>query len=48
MYEEQYQKVMDYFRQTKVLHKYGKFTMSGLMPSTLNTKSLQACNPLTP
>jgi hypothetical protein len=37
----QYQKVMDYLRHTKCLHKYGKFSLSGAMSSTLNSKSLQ-------
>ena len=32
---------MAYFRGTKPLHTYGKFTLDGAMSSTLNTKSLQ-------
>ena len=41
-YEVQYQKVLHYFRSTKTLHKYDKFSVSDKMASTPNTKSLQA------
>eukprot|EP00592_Proboscia_alata_P000619 CAMPEP_0194373442 /NCGR_PEP_ID=MMETSP0174-20130528/21903_1 /TAXON_ID=216777 /ORGANISM="Proboscia alata, Strain PI-D3" /LENGTH=88 /DNA_ID=CAMNT_0039152533 /DNA_START=396 /DNA_END=659 /DNA_ORIENTATION=- len=40
-YDRQYYDVMHYFRDTKCLHRYGKFTSSGAMSSTPNTKSLQ-------
>lgn len=40
-YEQQYKKVLDYFSATKTLHSYSKFTLTGAMSSTLNTKSLQ-------
>lgn len=40
-YKMQYQKVMQYYQETKYLHKYNKFTLSGAMSSTPNTKSLQ-------
>jgi hypothetical protein len=40
-YDRQYREVLRYFRETKYLHKYGKFTLSGAMSSTPNTKSLQ-------
>lgn len=40
-YEEQYRKVMEYYRKVKTLHKYGNFQVSGKMSSSLNTKSLQ-------
>eukprot|EP00976_Prorocentrum_cordatum_P041466 841582-Prorocentrum_minimum.AAC.1 len=32
---------MRYFQSSKTLHKYGRFQLSGDMPSTPNTKSLQ-------
>ncbi|CAE8670279.1 unnamed protein product [Polarella glacialis] len=41
-YELQYKQVLQYFLTTKTLHQYGKFQLSGDMPSTPNTKSLQA------
>jgi len=41
-YQEQYSNVMRYFEQSFLLHKYGKFQVSGKMSSTPNTKSLQA------
>lgn len=41
-YEDQYQQVMRYFQETKVLHSYRKFTLDGTMSSTPNTKQLQA------
>eukprot|EP00854_Cymbomonas_tetramitiformis_P005309 gene5309-6453_t len=41
-YELQYRKVMQYFDRKRILHKYSKFQLSGEMPSTLNTKSLQS------
>ena len=40
-YELQYRQLLAYFESEKTLHKYSKFTLSGAMPSTLNTKSLQ-------
>lgn len=40
-YEMQYRDVTKYYRETKLLHKYGKFTLDGAMSSTPNTKSLQ-------
>eukprot|EP01094_Clydonella_sp_ATCC50884_P018479 TRINITY_DN341_c0_g1_i1.p1 TRINITY_DN341_c0_g1~~TRINITY_DN341_c0_g1_i1.p1 ORF type:complete len:2401 (-),score=1116.71 TRINITY_DN341_c0_g1_i1:178-7182(-) len=40
-YEEQYRCVMRYFAERALLHRYGKFTLSGAMSSTLNTKWLQ-------
>jgi hypothetical protein len=41
-YERQYHEVTRYFWTTKLLHKYDKFSQSGAMPATPNTKSLQA------
>ena len=40
-YDRQYRIVLQYYNQTRCLHKYGKFTLEGAMSSTLNTKSLQ-------
>ena len=40
-YDQQYHKVLKYFVETRTLHKYGKFTLTGTMSSTPNTKSLQ-------
>lgn len=40
-YELQYRYILDYFRTTKCLHKYSKFTLEGAMSSTPNTKALQ-------
>ena len=40
-YDLQYQKVMQYFNTAKLLHKYGKFQLSGTMSSSPNSKSLQ-------
>ena len=40
-YHLQYQRVMQYFWQTKMLHKYDKLQVEGAMPAVLNTKSLQ-------
>eukprot|EP00961_Rhodomonas_salina_P131543 1770446-Rhodomonas_salina.2 len=40
-YEEQYSRTLAYFKQTKTLHTYSKFSLSGAMSSTLNSKSLQ-------
>ena len=40
-YHLQYQKVLQYFWQTKMLHKYDKLQVEGAMPAVLNTKSLQ-------
>lgn len=41
-YEMQYYQLLRYYLSTKTLHKYGKFTLTGPMSSTPNTKSLQA------
>jgi len=43
-YELQYSKVLNYFTSVKVLHGYSKFTLTGAMSSTLNTKALQPVN----
>eukprot|EP00937_MAST-01D_sp_MAST-1D-sp2_P002830 g2830.t1 len=40
-YELQYERTLRYFRETKTLHGYGRFSLTGAMPSTPNTKSLQ-------
>lgn len=40
-YERQYHEVTRYFWRTKLLHKYGRFSESGAMTSTPNSKSLQ-------
>lgn len=40
-YEVQYRSVLQYYQETKCLHKYGKFTLGGAMSSSPNTKSLQ-------
>ena len=40
-YTQQYKKTLEYLEQTKTLHTYSKFTLSGAMSSTVNTKSLQ-------
>jgi hypothetical protein len=40
-YEIQYRKTLEYFENSKTLHTYSKFTLSGAMSSTLNSKSLQ-------
>lgn len=40
-YEDQYRRVLSYFKNTKTLHTYSRFTLTGAMPSTPNTKSLQ-------
>ena len=40
-YVQQYIKTMQYLEQTKTLHMYNKFSLTGAMSSTLNTKSLQ-------
>lgn len=40
-YDRQYHQMIEYFEKQKTLHTYSKFTLSGAMPSTLNTKSLQ-------
>jgi len=40
-YERQYRDMLQYFQETKCLHKYSKFTLDGAMSSTPNTKSLQ-------
>jgi hypothetical protein len=40
-YAEQYNIIMQYFHDTKLLHKYERFILDGAMASTPNTKSLQ-------
>lgn len=40
-YELQYRRTKAWFEKTKTLHSYSKFTLSGAMPSTINSKSLQ-------
>jgi hypothetical protein len=40
-YEQQYARLLQYFRATKVLHRYDQFSLSATMSSTPNTKSLQ-------
>eukprot|EP01043_Picozoa_sp_COSAG02_P023858 COSAG02_NODE_1285_length_13457_cov_11.145606_9_plen_1761_part_00 len=40
-YKQQYEKTMEWFAKTQTLHSYGKFTLSGAMSSTINSKSLQ-------
>ena len=40
-YDHQYRLVLQYYKQQRCLHNYGKFTLEGAMSSTLNTKSLQ-------
>ncbi len=40
-YERQYHEVTRYYWNTKLLHKYGKISLCGVMTSTPNTKSLQ-------
>ena len=40
-YDRQYRLVLQYYKETRCLHKYGKFTLEGRMSSTPNTKSLQ-------
>lgn len=40
-YDRQYRLVMRYYKETRCLHKYGRFTLEGAMSSTPNTKSLQ-------
>lgn len=40
-YDLQYHTTLDWFKTTKTLHTYGKFTLSGAMPSSINSKSLQ-------
>ena len=37
----QYLAMLRYFKETRTLHTYGKFTNSGAMPSTPNAKTLQ-------
>lgn len=41
-YKLQYRNVYKYLKDTMLLHKYGKFQVSGKMSSTLNSKALQA------
>lgn len=40
-YEIQYRNVLQYYEETKCLHKYDKFSLGGAMSSSPNTKSLQ-------
>ena len=40
-YESQFHQILQYYQDTKCLHKYDKFSLDGPMSSTLNTKSLQ-------
>jgi hypothetical protein len=39
-YEIQYNAVMEYYWETKILHTYGKFVLEGAVSSSPNTKSL--------
>lgn len=41
-YEDQYERVLFYFTETRLLHKYQKFSLDGAMASTPNTKQLHA------
>lgn len=41
VYELQYNTVMEYYWETKILHSYGRFVLEGAMASSPNTKSLQ-------
>jgi len=43
-YEKQYRDVMQYYQETKCLHKYGQFLLGGATASSPNTKSLTAVN----
>lgn len=43
-YEKQYHDVMQYYQETKCLHKYGRFLLGGATASSPNTKSLTAVN----
>lgn len=43
-YEKQYQDVMQYYQETKCLHKYGRFLLGGATASSPNTKSLTFVN----
>ena len=40
-YELQYSETLRYYEEQKTLHGYARFTLSGSMPSTVNTKTLQ-------
>eukprot|EP00928_Gymnodinium_smaydae_P100356 TRINITY_DN9823_c2_g4_i1.p1 TRINITY_DN9823_c2_g4~~TRINITY_DN9823_c2_g4_i1.p1 ORF type:complete len:2328 (+),score=476.05 TRINITY_DN9823_c2_g4_i1:208-6984(+) len=40
-YDLQYRRLLEYYWDTRVLHKYSKFQLSATMSSTPNTKSLQ-------
>ena len=40
-YELQHERLLAYFTTERVLHTYGKFSLSGTMQSSPNTKSLQ-------
>jgi len=39
-YEQQYHHVLQYYRETKCLHRYNKFSLGGATKSTPNTKTL--------
>lgn len=39
-YEQQYHHVLQYYRETKCLHRYDKFSLGGATKSTPNTKTL--------
>lgn len=41
-YELQYNAIMDYYWDTKILHTYSRFVLEGAMTSSPNTKSLQS------
>ena len=40
-YARQYDRVLRYLTDTRLLHRYSRFTLGGAMPSAPNTKSLQ-------
>ena len=44
VYELQYNAIMEYYWETKILHTYSRFVMEGAMASSPNTKSLQSVN----
>mmetsp|Transcript_16564 Transcript_16564/g.40507 ORF Transcript_16564/g.40507 Transcript_16564/m.40507 type:complete len:2315 (+) Transcript_16564:297-7241(+) len=44
VYELQYNSVMEYYWETKILHTYSRFVLEGAMTSSPNTKSLQSVN----
>ncbi|VEU36574.1 unnamed protein product [Pseudo-nitzschia multistriata] len=39
-YEQQYRHVLQYYQETKCLHRYDKFSLGGATKSTANTKTL--------